>query len=73
MLGWRTLLGLAVLDAAFFFLSGLTARSHDHSGTVSNVLWVDFLLGVLLVIALAIALAVRGAFRVAAKQHRRAS
>jgi hypothetical protein len=57
MLGWRKLLGLAGVDAAFFLLSGWTSQSHDHSGTVSNVLWVDFLLGVFLLAALALATA----------------
>jgi hypothetical protein len=53
MPGWRKLLGVAALTVAFFLLSGWTADSHEHSGTVSNLLWMDFLLGVLLVIALA--------------------
>jgi hypothetical protein len=53
-------LRLAALDAAFFFASGWTRQSAEHSGTLSNVLWVDFLLGVLLLIALAAAIAVRG-------------
>jgi hypothetical protein len=53
MLGWRKLLGLAALSAAFFFASGWTAHSHPHSGTVSNVLWMDFLLGSSLLIVLA--------------------
>jgi len=53
MLGWRRFLGFVALDAAFFFVSGWTVRSPEHSGTVSDVLWMDFLLGVLLLIALA--------------------
>jgi hypothetical protein len=59
MLGWRRLLGLVALDAAFFLLSGWTAHSHEHSGAVSNVLWMDFLLGALLLIALAAVIAAR--------------
>ena len=59
MLGWSKLFGLIALDAVFFVLSGWTAHSHEHSGTMSNVLWMDFLLGVLLVIALAAANAAR--------------
>jgi hypothetical protein len=59
MLGWRKFFGLVALTVAFFLLSGWTADSHEHSGTVSNVLWMDFLLGVLLVIALAAANAAR--------------
>jgi hypothetical protein len=61
MFGWRRLLGLAVADAAFFFCSGWTSEGSEHSGTVSNVLWVDFLLGILLLIALTVAAAIRGA------------
>ena len=64
MLGWRKLLGLAALSAAFFLASGWTARSHPHSGTVSNVLWIDFLLGILLLIMLAGVAAVRAVVRV---------
>jgi hypothetical protein len=61
MLGWRKFLGLAALTAAFFLASGWTARSHEHSGTVSNALWMDFLLGVLLLIVLAAVAAIRAA------------
>jgi hypothetical protein len=59
MPGWRKLLGLAALSVGFFLASGWTAQSHEHSGTVSNVLWMDFLLGVLLLIVLAPIAAVR--------------
>jgi prepilin-type processing-associated H-X9-DG protein len=62
MLGWRRVLGLAAVDGALFLLSGLTAQSAGHSGTVSNVLWVDFLLGVPLLVAVTTATAVRWAF-----------
>jgi hypothetical protein len=61
MLGWRKLLGLAALTAAFFLASGWTAHGHGHPGTVSNVLWMDFLLGVLLLIVLAAVGTVRAA------------
>jgi len=63
MLGWRKLLGLAALTAAFFLASGWTRQGHEHSGTVSNVLWMDFLLGVLLLIVLLIVLAAVAAVR----------
>lgn len=59
MLGWRKLLGLAALTAGFFLASGWTAQSREHSGTVSNVLWMDFLLGALLLIVLVAIAAVR--------------
>jgi hypothetical protein len=54
-----------------------TAHSHPHSGTVSNVLWMDFLLGILLLIVLAGVAAVRAVVLVsvaavrAAVSHRR--
>jgi hypothetical protein len=70
MLAWRELLGLAALTAALFFASGWTAQSHEHSGTVSNVLWMDFLLGVLLLIVLAAVAAVRAAVRVVVSLRR---
>jgi hypothetical protein len=55
-------MGLAAVNAALFMLSGLTAHSSRHSGTVSDVLWMDFLLGVLLLAVLVVATAVRSAF-----------
>jgi hypothetical protein len=63
MLGWRKLLGLAALTAAFFLASGWTAHSHPHSGTVSNVLSMDFLLGSLLLTVLAAVAAVHAVVR----------
>ena len=60
MLSWRKLLGLGAADVALFLLSGWTAKSSEHSGTVSNVLWIDFLLAVLLLIALTVATVIRG-------------
>jgi hypothetical protein len=61
VLGWRKLLGLGLLDTVLFLLSGATARSVRHLGTLSNVLWVDFLLGVLLLVVLLVANAIRSA------------
>ena len=63
MLGWPKLLGLVALTAAFFLASAWTAQSHKHSGTVSNVLWMDFLLGVLLLMVLTAVAAVRAVVR----------
>jgi hypothetical protein len=68
MLGWRRVLGLAAVDGALFLLSGLTAHSAHHSGTLSNVLWVDFLLGVLLLIAATVATAFRSALALALRR-----
>jgi hypothetical protein len=50
----RALLGLVVADATFFVLAGLAANSVEHSGTLSNVLWVDFLIAALLLVILAV-------------------
>jgi hypothetical protein len=67
MLGWRMVLGLAGVDAGSFFLSGSTSQGSRHSGTVSQVLWVDFLLGVLLPIAFAVAMVLRGVLTLVAR------
>jgi hypothetical protein len=56
----RALLGLVAAGAAFFVLAGLTATSVEHSGTVSNVLWVDVLICALLLILVAVAAVVIG-------------
>ena len=62
MLRWRRVMVLAAVNAALFMLSGLTVQSSRNSGTVSDVLWMDFLLGVLLLAVLVVATAVRSAF-----------
>ena len=62
MLGWRKLLVVLTVDGALFLLSGATAASSRHSGTLSNVLWVDFLIGLLLLIVLAACNVVRSTF-----------
>jgi hypothetical protein len=41
----RTLIALFVADVVIFALSYVTSKSNSHPGTVSNVLWVVFLLG----------------------------
>jgi uncharacterized membrane protein YesL len=48
----RNLIGLVVLDAVLFLLANLTSKSHAHPGTLSNVFWYAFLIGVLLLIVL---------------------
>jgi hypothetical protein len=47
-----TLIALAVADVVIFVLSNVTIKSDKSPGTASNVLWVVFLLGVLLLIVL---------------------
>jgi hypothetical protein len=61
MLGWRKLLIVAAVDAVLFSVSGVVAESTRHFGTISNVLWMDFLIGVLLFMVLAAANALRSA------------
>ena len=53
---WLALIGVEVV---LFVLSNVTSKSNSHPGAVSNVLWVVFLLGVLLLIVLAVAAVVR--------------
>ena len=48
----RNLIGLAVFDAVLFLLANVTSKSHSHPGTVSNIFWYAFLIGVLLLIVL---------------------
>jgi protein-S-isoprenylcysteine O-methyltransferase Ste14 len=54
VLSRRNLLYLAVADVVVFVLSNVTSKSNSHPGTVSNVLWIVFLLGVLLLIVLGV-------------------
>jgi hypothetical protein len=61
MLGWRRLLVVLAIDGSLFVLSGVLSESSQHSGTASNVLWIDFLIGVMLLIGLAAANVVRSA------------
>jgi hypothetical protein len=42
-------------------LSNVTSKSNSHPGTVSNVLWVVFLLGVLALIVLGVVALVQSA------------
>jgi ABC-type Co2+ transport system permease subunit len=48
----RTLIAFAVADVVIFVLSNVTINSDKSPGTASNVLWVVFLIGVLLLIVL---------------------
>jgi hypothetical protein len=50
----RTLIYLAVADVVIFVLSNVVAKNSHSPGTVSNVLWVVFLLGVALLIVLGV-------------------
>jgi uncharacterized membrane protein YeaQ/YmgE (transglycosylase-associated protein family) len=62
----RTWIGLIVADVALFVLANLTAKTSSHPGTASNVFFIAFVIGAVLLIALAIATVVtsrRGASR----------
>jgi choline-glycine betaine transporter len=48
-------------DVVIFVLSNVTSKSNSHPGTVSNVLWVVFLLGVLALIVLGVVALVQSA------------
>lgn len=50
----RNLIALAVLDAVLFLLANITSKSHSHPGTLSNIFWYAFLIGVVLLIVLVI-------------------
>lgn len=50
----RNLLGLFVVEVVLFLIAGVTSKSNKHPGTVSNVFWGVFLVGVVLLVLLAI-------------------
>ena len=62
----RTWIVLVLADVALFVLANLTAKNSSHPGTASNVIFIAFVIGTVLLIALAIATVVksrRGASR----------
>jgi uncharacterized membrane protein YhaH (DUF805 family) len=50
----RNLLGLLVVEVVLFVLAGVTSKNSKHPGTLSNVFWDVFLVGVVLLILLVI-------------------
>lgn len=50
----RNLITLAVTDAVLFLIANVTSKSHNHPGAVSNVAWVVFVIGLLLLIVLGV-------------------
>ena len=52
MLTRRNLIGLLVFDVLLFVLANITINSSKHPGTLSNVFWVAFLIGVVALIVL---------------------
>jgi hypothetical protein len=57
----RNLLVLLVVDVVLFVLSNVTSKSSSHPGTVSDILWGAFLIGVVVLIVLAIVALVQSA------------
>lgn len=55
----RTWIGLLAVEVALFLLANLTAKNSTHPGTVSNVFFVAFVIGAVLLIALAVITALR--------------
>ena len=55
----RNLLVLFVVEVVLFVLAGVTSKNSSHPGTVSNVFWGVFLVGVVVLVVLAIAIAVQ--------------
>jgi hypothetical protein len=59
LLNRRNLIALAVVEVVLFVLAGVTSKSHSHPGTVSNIFWVIFLIGVVVLVVLGIAALIR--------------
>ncbi len=55
----RNWIGLVAADVVSFVLANLTANSSSHPGTVSNVFFIAFVIGAVLLITLAIATVIR--------------
>ena len=55
----RNVVVLAVVDVVLFLIANVTAKNSSHPGTVSNVVWVAFLVGVLMLIVLGACVLVR--------------
>jgi hypothetical protein len=55
----RAWIVLVVADVLLFALANLTAKNSSHPGTVSNVFFVAFVIGAVLLITLAIATLVK--------------
>jgi uncharacterized membrane protein YhaH (DUF805 family) len=55
----RNLLVLFVVEVVLFVLAGVTSKNSSHPGTVSNVFWGVFLVGVVVLVVLAIAIVVQ--------------
>jgi choline-glycine betaine transporter len=54
ILGRRNLLYLFGVDVVLFVLANVTAKNSKHPGTLSNIFWYVFLVGIVLLIVLGI-------------------
>jgi len=50
----RSWIGLVAFEVVLFALANLTAKNSSHPGTVSNVFFVAFVIGAVLLITLAV-------------------
>jgi uncharacterized membrane protein YtjA (UPF0391 family) len=55
----RSWILLAVVEVVLFVIANVTAKSTGHPGTASQIAWVVFLVGVLLMIVLGVAAVIR--------------
>jgi hypothetical protein len=55
----RAWIGFVVADVVLFLIANVTAKNSSHPGTLSNVLFVAFVIGTALLIALAVLTTVR--------------
>ena len=55
----RTWIGVVVADVVLFVLANLTAKNSSDPGTASNVFFIAFVIGAVLLITLAIATVVK--------------
>jgi hypothetical protein len=53
-IGRRSWIGLVAFEVALFALANLTAKNSSHPGAVSNVFFVAFVIGAVLLITLAV-------------------
>jgi hypothetical protein len=55
----RHLLGVLVTEVVLFVLAGVTSKNSHHPGTVSNVFWDIFLIGLVVLLVLVVSTVVR--------------
>ncbi len=63
----RSWIGVGAIEVVLFVLANVTAKTSSHPGTVSNVFFVAFVVGAVLLIALALIGVVKSRRRHAAR------